>query len=127
MSIGAPNLASTVARFASPHTRRRFSTPAKNADGYLVDTYTDATISAYVHDAPADVVAARPEGLEGTRTIMGYTTGDVRLGSPDTQGRPDSIVYLGEEFRVYKLTKWGAGSTGAIAWQVFEAAGPVSR
>lgn len=127
MSIGAPNLASTVARFASPHTRRRHSTPAKNADGYLADTYTDATIQAYVHDAPAEVVAARPEGLEGERTIVGYTTGDVRVGSADTQGRPDSIVYQGEEFRVYKVTRWGSGPAGSITWMAFEAAGPVVR
>ncbi len=125
MSLGAPNMTSTVLSFASSHTRRRHGEPIMNSDGYLASSTTDATIRAWIHDAPAEVVAARPEGLEGTRTIQGYTPDEIRVGQSASQTKPDSVVYDGAEFRVYSVTRWGSGPSGAITWYEFLAAGPV--
>lgn len=125
MSVGAPNLAGTVARFASSYTRRRSSGVVKNADGYKVTETTDTTIRAYIHDDPATADDPMPEGLQGKTRIRGYTDGDVRGGDISGGDRPDVIVYMGEQFRVYSVTAWGSGPTGEITWRTFLAAGPV--
>lgn len=125
MSVGAPNMASTIARYATPHTRRRYDTTTKNADGYLASNTTDTAIRAYIHDADAKTVAERPEGLIGTRTIMGYSNDEFRVGEEVGQVKADSVIYDGQEFRVYKATKWNSGSAAASTWYQFTAAGPV--
>lgn len=125
MSLGAPNMSSTIARYATPHTRRRYDTTTKNADGYFVANATDTSIRAYIHDADAKTVAARPEGLEGTRTIMGYSNDEIRVGQDVGQVKADSVIVDGEEFRVYKATKWNSGPAAATVWYQFTAAGPV--
>ena len=114
MSLGPPNLATTVASFAFPVTRRRYDPPAVLSSGLVQSTgYVDTTVQAHVHDATATVLERVFPGQEGTRAIQFYTSAtDIRTADESTNERADSIVYRGVEFEVVEVAEWDGGPFG---------------
>lgn len=119
MTIGAPDLESTVERFATTKTRRRYSPSSTTASGLKVAAYVDSTITAYIHDAPAEVIEQLPEGHEGNRTVQGYTPDELRVASPSFRG--DVVIHEGASFEVIQLARWGSGSAATVTWSSFVA------
>lgn len=117
MSKGPPDLASTVASFSFPVTRRRYSTASVTSSGLVRETgYTDTTIMAHVHDATADVMERVFPGQEGVRAIQFYTS-EADLRTSRTGSAPaDALVFRGLVFEVVEVSEWDAGNVGARSY-----------
>jgi hypothetical protein len=120
VSIGPPNLASTVARFAFPVTRIRYDAAAEDDSGLVTrGDGTSSTIEAHVHDAPAKAIERLPEGHSSGRVVQGYTTDDVRTADSDTGTPADDVVFEGTTFEVALVTEWSSGPVGSRTWREF--------
>lgn len=117
MSLGPPDLAATVSSFSFAVTRRRYTAPSVMSSGLVRSTgYTDATIRAHVHDAPADVLERVFPGQEGVRAIQFYTSeADLRVPSVPNQ-RADVLLFRNREFEVVEVAEWNAGASGSRSY-----------
>lgn len=119
MPPGPPNTGSTVVRFALPVTRRRYGASTTNDDGLReYGEAVEVTINAHTWDAPAEVVALLPVGLQTSRTIVGHTVDEVLAGDPVTDTPPDHLVVQGEVFEVRSVARW-TGYREFVATRVY--------
>lgn len=119
MSLGPPNLAPVVASFSFPVVRRRYAGPAVTSRGLVRETsYTDTTIQAHVHDAPADVLERVFPGQEGVRAIQFYASeADLRTVEDGSANAPaDSLIYRGVEFEIVTVSEWAATGAGSRSY-----------
>lgn len=122
MRRGPPNMVATVRRFAFHVTRERHVAPTPSAEGLPRETVapTATTILMHAYPAPGKVVAQYPEGLEGSRVLVGFTPADLLAGNEATGQRPDSILVFGGRFEVRKIGDWAGGRDGDLTWRQCE-------
>lgn len=123
MALGPPQMASTVARFSVPVTRRRYEPSTTNADGLQASAgYTDTPIQAHVFPAKPKTLERMPEGHSSSNTIEGHAASDelrtILEGSeiPGDRYRADVLIVDGEQFEIFEASRWREGPAGAAVW-----------
>lgn len=111
---GPPNLASTVARFSSQGTRRRYDPPTLTSEKLLADPEpTDTAASVHHFPATGETVAQLPEGTETTNVREGHTVSDFRGPDEDTGARADSFIdRAGKEYQIVLVGPRAVGPLG---------------
>lgn len=122
MTIGPPNMASTVERFAFPVDRYRYVEATTDSHGLSVTPAPDVeTITAHLYPAPGEVVDRLPEGQRDRATIAGSVSGDVRAANYDAGVRGDLLRYDGRLWEVVQVGPYSSGSLGARTWRTIVA------
>jgi len=109
VALGPPRMASTVARFCVPATRRRYASSSRNSSGLeVMGAVTEEVIR--LHAWPAGGPDQHlPEGWEMGRTIEGCTPDDVRTHDEQAGLRADEVVWQGVTYEVVSVAAWQGG------------------
>lgn len=122
MSLGPPNMSSTVQRFSTPGTRRRDAPWSTNADGFRVDgASTDTVGLGHIFPASGDLLQRfslqDTAGLFEVHTELELRTADREAGTPADQWLAIVRGNL-RTFDVVAAGPWLEGPSGANTWTV---------
>lgn len=122
MPLGPPDLSSTVRRFSTPGTRRRFDPSTTNADGYRAPgAATDTTGLGHTFPASGDTLT-RFELQDTAGLYEVHTELELLTAKRSPSSAPDqwvvSIRGVVKTFQVVAAGPWLEGPAGANTWTV---------
>jgi len=122
---GPPDLSNTARRFASLHTRRRYSAPTTSMGLEIDSAPVDTPVWVHSWPEPGVTLERLPEGLEG-RDVLGGTaaatvggTAELLTADATAPARPDSLVISGIEYEVVESAPRRVGPDGVVTWSSF--------
>lgn len=121
MTLGPPNLASTVNRFSFPRQAYNYDVTNTVTDaGEMINSAdpTPLTIRIHMHPSKPSVVKRLAEGHEVADFQTGQTTDSrVRIADPDAKLRGTVVIHNGKQYEAIEEQDWMAGSSGVHSYR----------